>query len=75
MTAKPVTVNSKVVKRLTIGTYKRDESRAGEIGSWQNEGGGIDITKAMYHKFKQYCDEFADGKIKKYTQIDNQETW
>ena len=55
--------NSKVPKGLKIGTYEREESHAGELGSWKNEGAGVDISRAVYHKSKQYCEEFSNGKV------------
>jgi len=54
--------NSKIDKKNEVGNYKRDESNAGKLGSWKNEGAGDDILLAKYHKSKQYAEIFESGK-------------
>jgi len=51
--------NSKV--KVPRGSYKRDESHAGELGSWKDEGAGTKIISSYFHRAKQYAEVFEDG--------------
>ena len=44
--------------KVDVGSCVGDETHAGELGSWKDEGGGVAIEKAMYHRAKQYIEVF-----------------
>ena len=52
--------NSKV--SVERGSYLRDDTHAGELGSWKNEGKGVTIKRAVYVRPKQYCEDYVTMK-------------
>ena len=58
---------NKVIDRSKVkfnrGEYVRDETHAGELGSWKDEGGGLLMTECYFHRAKQYFEKFEDGSV------------